>query len=194
FVLSEGYRSTLNALETERGAPIWQDMSRTNDLQVGGDVHQYLAEQQSQHTKFERESLPGFKRALMTRSEASLQELVRLVDAEIDRLIDQKAEGFRKSLALLEWFVDYRIALHANALAEYPQNFVTDLIAAEAMLNTKLGVEVHQSKTELLLKQVNDLNNRLADLENTLRLTKSRAADGSPADDANNGNPANNEA
>src|SRR4029079_13900784 len=26
FVLSEQYRSTLNALETEKGAPIWQDL------------------------------------------------------------------------------------------------------------------------------------------------------------------------
>jgi hypothetical protein len=83
---------------------------------------------------------------------------------------------------LLEWLVDYRIALHGNILGERPQNLLTDLLAAEAMLDTKLNVQADHSRTELLLKQVNDLNNRLSDLENTLLLTKSRAMDGSQAE------------
>jgi len=192
FVLSEEYRSTLSALETEKGAPIWQDLTRINELHAGSDVHQYLAEQQRHHTKFERESLPKFKQALVARSEISLQELVRLLDAEIDRRIDQKPDGFREALALLEWFVDYGIALNANTLGERPQNFFTDLLAAESMLDTKLGVEADHSKTELLLNQVNDLNNRLADLQNTLLITKSRAADGSPAEGATGAGAENN--
>jgi hypothetical protein len=165
FVLSEHYRSTLNALETEKGAPIWQDLPRTNELQGTNDVHQYLAEQQRQHTKFERESLPKFKQTLVLRSETSLQELLRLIDAEIDRRVDQNPEGVREASALLEWLVDYRIALHANTLAEPPQNFFTDLSAAEAMLDAKLGVEIDRSTTDLSIKHVNDLSNRLADLE-----------------------------
>jgi Tubulin like len=191
FVLSEQYRSTLNALETEKGAPIWQDLPRINELPAGSDIHQYLAEQQRHHTKFERESLPKFKQALMARSEASLPGLVRLLDEEIDRRIDQKPEGFSEALALLEWFVDYGIALNANTLAERPQNFFTDLLAAEAMLDMKLGLEVDHSKTELLLKEVNDLNNRRADLENTLLITKSRAADAAPAEEATGGDAEN---
>ena len=184
FVLSEEYRSTLNALETEKGASIWQDLPRVGELQAGSDVHQYLAEQERHQTKFERESLPKFKQALVARSEISAQDLIRLLDAEIDRRIDEKPEGFREVLALLDWLVDYRIALHANTLGERPQNFLTDLLAAEAMLDTKLSVQADHSKTELLLKQVNDLNNRLSDLENTLLLTQSRSADGSPSEEA----------
>lgn len=191
FVLSEAYRNTLNGLETEKGAPIWQDVPRSNDLQEVKDIHQYLAEQQRHHTKFERESLPKFKQILVARSETSLQELHRLVDAEIDRHIDQKPEGFREALALLEWFVDYRIALQANTLAERPQNFFTDLLTAQAMMDTKLGVEVDRSKTESAMKHVNDLNNRLADLENTLLMTKSRALDGSSTEDATGAEPDN---
>jgi hypothetical protein len=192
FVLSEAYRNTLSGLETEKGAPIWQDMPRTSDLQEVNDVHQYLAEQQRHHTKFERESLPKFKQMLVARSETSLQELHRLVDAEIDRHIDQKPEGFREALALLEWFVDYRIALHANTLAERPQNFFTDLLAAQAMMDTQLGVEVDRSKTESAMNQVNDLNNHLADLENALLMTKSRALDeSSTTEDAMSTEPDN---
>jgi hypothetical protein len=189
FVLSEEYRNILNGLETEKGAPIWQDVPRISDLQEGNDFHQYLAEQQRHHTKFERESLPKFKQALVARSETSRQEQLRLLDAELDRHIDQKPEGFREALALLEWFVDYRIALHANTLAERPQNFFTDLLAAQAMLDTKLGVEVDRSKTELSMKQVNDLNNRFADLENTLLMTKSRVSDGSSTERATGAEP-----
>jgi hypothetical protein len=193
FVLSEEYKSTLDALQTEKGAPIWQDLQRPNELQGGSDVHQYLAEQQRQHTKFERESLPKFKQALVARSETSLQDLVRLLDAEIDRRIDQKPEGFREASGLLEWLVDYRIALHANTLAERPQNFVTDLLTAEAMLDMRLGVEVDHSKTEQLLKQVNVLNNRVADLENTLLLTKSREGEESLAKEESGADAENNE-
>lgn len=185
FVLGIEYRSTIDALETEKGAPIWQDLPRINELQAESDVHQYLAEQQRLHTKFETESLPKFKQALLARSETSLRDLVRLLDAEIDRRIDQTPGGFREALALLRWFVDYRIAVNANILAERPQNFFTDLLAAEAILDTKLGVEPDWSKTELLLKQVNELNNRLADLENTLLIMKSRAVDQSPAEETN---------
>jgi hypothetical protein len=112
-----------------------------------------------------------------------LKELLRLLDAELDRRIDQQPQGLSEALALSEWFVNYSIALHANTLAERPQNFFTELLAAEAMLDTKLEVAVDRSKTELLLKQVNDLNNRLADLESTLRLTKSRTSDGLPAEE-----------
>ena len=191
FVLSEEYRSTLNGLETEKGAPIWQDVPRIRDVEGGNDAHQYLAEQERLHTKFERESLPKFKQTLVARSETSLQELVSLVDTEIDRLIDQKPEGFREALALLEWFVDYRIALHANTLAERPQNFFTDLLAAEAMLDTKLGIEVDRSKTELSMKNVNELNNRLADLESTLLMTKSRPSVGSSTQEATGSGPDN---
>ena len=189
FVLSEEYRSTLNGLETEKGAAIWQDVPRASELQVGNDVHQYLGEQQRNHTKFERESLPKFKQTLVARGETSLQELVRLVDTEIDRRIDQKPEGFREAVALLEWLVDYRIALQANALAERPQNFFTDLSVAEAMLDTNLGVEVDRSRTEQSMKQVNDLNNRLADLESTLLITKSRGSDEASTEDATNAEP-----
>ena len=191
FVLSDEYRSILNGLEMEKGASIWQDLPRIIELQGGNDVHQYLAEQQRHHTKFERESLPRFKQTLMSRGETSLQELVRLVDAEIDRRIDQKPEGFREALALSEWFVDYDIVLHANTLGERPQNFFTDLSAAEAMLDTKLGIEIDRSKTELSMKQVNDLNNRLADLENTLLLTKSRDSDGSSIEKETDAEPDN---
>lgn len=183
FVLSEDYQSTLNALETEKGAPIWRDLPRAGELQAGSDVHQVLAEQERHQTKFERESLPKFKQALVARSETSVQELVRLLDSEIDRRIDEKPEGFRDVVAFLEWLVDYRIALHTNTLGERPQNFLTDLLAAEAMLDTKLNVQADHSKTELLLKQVNDLNNRLSDLENALLLTKAGAADRVPAEE-----------
>ncbi len=182
FVVSEEYRSILNGLEKEKGAPIWQDLARTNEVQAGGDVHQYLAEQQRHQEKFERESLPRFKQALVARSETSFQELVRLLDTESDRRIDQNPEGSREALALLEWLVDYSIALHTSTLAERPQNFLTDLLAAEAMLDRRLGITVDNSKTELLLKQVNDLKNRLADLENTLRMTTSRSSDESSAE------------
>lgn len=183
FVLSEEYKSTLNRLEMEKGASIWQDLPRVGELQAGTDVHQYLAEQERHHAKFERESLPKFKQALVGRSETSAQELVRLLDVEIDGRIDENPEGFKEALALLEWLVDYRIALHANTLGERPQNFLTDLMAAEAMLDSKLGVQADHSNTEVLLKQVNELNNRLSDLENALLLTRSRALDGARAEE-----------
>ncbi len=49
------------------------------------------------------------------------------------------------------------------------------------MLDKRLGVEVDRSKTELSMKNVNDLNNRLADLESTLLMTKSRHKSALPA-------------
>jgi hypothetical protein len=52
------------------------------------------------------------------------------------------------------------------------------------MLDTKLGVEVDHSTTEQSLKHVKDLNNRLADLDNTLLMTRSRASAGSSAEEA----------
>lgn len=177
FVVAEEYRSAVNGIETDRGALIWQDLPQPAELQNESNVLEYAGELQRRHARFERESLPKFKQALVTRSETCLKDLVKLLDREIDRQIDQKPEGLSEAPSLLQRLIDHSIALHANALGERPQNFITDLFAAEAALDSKLGVHIDHSKTEVLLKQVDELNNRLADLENTLRITMPRELD-----------------
>lgn len=177
FVLRDDYRSAIDGIETEKGALIWQDLIRPAELQRENEVLQYVDEQRRQHAKVERESLPKFKQTLLARTEASRGELVKLLDAEIDRRIDQAPEGLEEVPSLLERLIDHSIALHASALGERPQNLLTDLLAAESALDLKLGVTVDHAQTELLAKQVDELNNRVADLENTLRLTSSRAHD-----------------
>lgn len=183
FVVAEEYRSVVNGIETDKGALIWQDLPRTAELQSESNVLEYVGELQRQHTTFERESLPKFKQALVTRSETCLKDLVKLLDREIDRQIDQKPEGLSEAPALLQRLIDHSIALHTNALGERPQNFITDLFAAEAALDIALGVQIDHSKTEALLKRVDELNNRLADLENTLRITKPREIDESTTEE-----------
>lgn len=177
FVVNDVYRSALAGIETEKGALIWQDLKFAGELQHENDAPQYVEEQRRQHGKFERESLPKFKQTLLARSEAARGELIKLLDAEIDRRIDHTPEGLGEVPSLLERLVDHSIALHANALGERPQNFLTDLLAAESALDPKLGVTIDHSGTESLAKQVDELNNRLADLENTFRLTSSRTHD-----------------
>lgn len=184
FVLAEEYRSGVNGIETDKGALIWQDLPRPTELQRESNAPEFVGELQRHHAKFERESLPKFKQALVTRSESCLKDLVKLLDREIDRQIDQKPEGLREAPSLLQRLIDYSIALHTNVLGERPENFITDLFAAEAMLDSTLAVKVDRSKTEALLKQVDELNNRLADLESALRITKPReVGDQAPADD-----------
>ena len=181
FVLSDNYRSAVDGIETENGALIWQDPKRPAELQRDSDALQYVEEQRRQHAKFERESLPKFKQTLLARSEKSRRELVKLLDAEIDRRIDQAPEGLAEGPSLLQRLVDHSIALHSNALGERPQNLLTDLLAAESALDQGLGLTIDHSRTEALAKQVDELNNRLADLEHTLRLTVSRAHDAGDA-------------
>lgn len=180
FVLGEEYRSAVNELERDKGALIWQDPPRPAELQRESNALEYVAELQRHHSQFEREALPKFKQALVARSEACRKDLIKLVDKEIDRQVDEKPQGLRDVPALLDRLVDHGIALHTNALGERPQNFITDLFAAEAMLDNKLEVQIDRSRTEALLKQVDELNNRLVDLENTLRITKPRENDSAP--------------
>lgn len=177
FVLRDDYRSAIDGIEIEKDALIWQDLNRPVELQRENDALQYVEQQRRQHAKFERESLPKFKQALLARSETSRGELVKVLDAEIDRRIDQVPEGLGEVPSLLQRLVDHSIALHTKALGEHPQNLLTDLLAAESTLDPKLGVAIDHSKTESLVKQVDELNNRLTDLENTLRLTSSTAHD-----------------
>lgn len=183
FVVAEEYRSIINGIETDKGALIWQDLPRPAESQSESNVLEYIGESQRHHATFERESLPKFKQALVTRSETCLKDLVKLLDREIDRQIDQKPEGLSEAPSLLQRLVDHSIALHTNVLGERPQNFITDLFAAEAALDSTLGVHLDHSKTEALLKQVDELNNRLADLENTLRITRPRELDESTAEE-----------
>ena len=181
FVLSEKYTDALNGLETEKGALIWHDLQGKGEFDRDNDPMEYVGQQKRQHTEFERESLPKFKEALVTRSEAVLKELIQVLAAEIDRRIDEKTEGIREVPPLLERLVDHSIALSASSLGEHPQNFITALFEAEAILDDKLGVQVDHTQTELLLKQVYELNNRLADLETTMRITKSQPGAEQPA-------------
>lgn len=177
FVVAEDYRSAVNGIETDKGALIWQDLPRPAEMHSESNVLEYVGELQRRHATFERETLPKFKQALVTRSETCLKDLVKVLDREIDRQIDQKPEGLSEAPLLLQRLVDHSIALHTNALGERPQNFITDLFAAEAALDSTLGVHVDHSQTEALLKQVDELNNRLGDLENTLRITMPREID-----------------
>src|SRR5690348_13848705 len=126
FVLGDNYRSAVDGIETENGALIWQDFKRP-ELQRESDVLQYVEEQRRQHAKFQRESLPKFKQTLLARSEIARRELVKLLDAEIDRRTDQAPEGLQEVPLLLERLVDHSISLHGNALGEPPQNLLTDL-------------------------------------------------------------------
>ena len=171
FVLRDDYRSAIDGIETDKGAVIWQDLNRPAELQRENEVLQYVEEQRQQHARFERELLPKFKQALLARSETTRGVLVKLLDSEIDRRIDQAREGLGETPSLLECLVDHSIALRGSAFGERPQNLLTELFAAESALDPKLGVTVDHSQTELLANQVAELNNRLADLDNTLRLT-----------------------
>ena len=177
FVLRDDYRSAIDGIETDKGALIWHDPGRPAELRCENDVLQYVEEQRRQHAKFERESLPKFKQTLLARSETLRSELVKLLDGEIDRRIDSVPEGLGEVPLLLERLVDHSIALHANVLGERPENLLTDLLAAESALDLKLGITIDHSRTESVAKQVDELNNRLADLENTLCLTSPCARD-----------------
>lgn len=175
FVLTADYRSAIDSLEIDQGAAIWRDFPRSSRLQIESGAVEYVSEVQRRHLEFERESLPKFKQALVTRSESVLTELVRLLDAEIDRRADEKPTGLEEASEILQRLVDYSIALHANALGERPQNFITELMAAEAVLDRQLGIDPDKSQTEALLQQVMELRSRLADLESTRRLTNAPA-------------------
>jgi hypothetical protein len=177
FVISENYTSALDGLETEKGALIWQDPAPPTEMKSENDLLEYIEEQRRQHAKFESESLPKFKQALLTRRETTSSELIKLLDAEIDGRIDRALGGFGEVPLLLERLVDHSVALHANALGERPQNFLTDLLAAESALDPKLSLTIDHSRTDALVKQVEELHHRLADLENTLSLTVPRAYD-----------------
>jgi hypothetical protein len=181
FVLSSDYRSAIERLESDQGALIWSDFPRLTQLKREGGASEYVSEVQRRHAEFERESLPKFKQALVTSSEIVLSVLVKLLDVEIDRRIDERPGGLEEAPELLQRLVDYSISLHANALGERPQNVITELMAAEASLDPQLGIDPDNSQTEALLKEVNELRSRLADLEITQRLTNAPAGSESQA-------------
>ncbi len=168
FILSQGFTSTLSGLENDRGAHIRHPFSPMLEIREGR-AREYVAEMQMRAEQYRRDDLIQSQNQLESRRESVLNELVNQLDMEINRRADATPSGLRDALELLDVMTDPKLPLHADLVSE-PQNFITEQLASESLLDQRLTVTANTEKTTALLERVDELRARLGGLRTTLRL------------------------
>ena len=169
FLLSKEFENALAGLDQLQGAAIWQNFRPTAKF-VDTAPQEYIAELQRRHVDFERESLIGFRQALVDRSQHVGVELSALLDAEIDRRADADRNGLTEALEFLKVLVEPTIALESELLGERPRNLLTEHSLAEASLDGPLNVVVDREPSVSLLDQIHDTRGQISTLQRRLRL------------------------
>ncbi|HEY0408077.1 MAG TPA: hypothetical protein VGC89_20235 [Pyrinomonadaceae bacterium] len=171
FVLSADYGREIDGLEKrDKGGAIWEGFKPRVELREGM-TQEHVSELQRLHAKFERETLPGLQRLLLTRSEEVKAKLEELVDTQVRQRANSTPDGLTQAAELLETMTDAAIALRRDVLGERPQNLVTAQRELAGYLDQRLGVTPDHTQTEALLDRVQELRSRLFALQTTLRLT-----------------------
>ncbi|KST63300.1 GumC domain-containing protein [Mastigocoleus testarum] len=167
FVLSEDYNDALQQLERDNGKPVWQDFNPRLDIRPG-KVQEYGIELERAYKQFEDTKLLSYKRTLENCGKKTQAKLTELLDLRINQYVDAVTNGLQKTVRLSNILTNPYLELQTEFISDRPENLVTELRTAEALLDSRLHVAINKENSQKLLEQVFTLKSQQQQLKDNL--------------------------